>query len=91
MTQGVNATSSAATPDGMRCTASATEPLPAVSSVPTTAWPFHGIARGSGTDRHAAMAKSRMPEKRYRTPATATGGMVSTAKRMNRYVDPQIR
>ena len=81
---------SAAAPDGTACSAHVTPPLPSTKRgiEPTTAF-RHCRRVGRGAPARAARAYRMAPAARNRHPAMRNGGMVSTARRMVRYVEPQ--
>jgi len=56
-----------------------------------TAAARHWIGVGGVTPRRSAQAYRMAPAIRKRVPAIRKGGIVSMAKRIARYVDPQIR
>ena len=90
---GSMATSRAATPDAIRCSAQTTPPLPPTSrAAPTIAAARH-CAGPSGSSarppRHVETAKSTAPATRKRVAAMRNGGNVSMAMRIARYVEPQ--
>jgi hypothetical protein len=86
------ATISAVIPDGTVCSAQTTAPFPPTSRRPPTIvalfqWDIVGLT----APRARPKAYRIKPERRKRTAAMRNGGVVSTANRIARYVDPQIR
>src|SRR5687768_7989647 len=80
----------AAMPDGTVCSAQATSPLPpSKRAVPTIAVDFQFPGVGAGSPAMRRQAYRIAPEIRNRSEACMNGGIVSTAKRIARYVDPQ--
>ena len=59
------------------------------SSVPMIAVSFHSARVGRSAPRQRAQAMRSAPAMRKRTPIITNGGMVSMAKRIARYVEPQ--
>ena len=89
---GTDATMSAAILDGTHCSAQTTPPLPPINSrAPTIAATRHSARVGHGTPRACDQSASTTPATRKRMPAMRNGGIVSIAKRMARYVEPQMR
>jgi hypothetical protein len=89
--RGTAATSKATRPDGTHCSATTTAPFPPTNrSPPTTAAARHWEDVGLGAPLPRAHAYSSVPARRNRTEAMSSGGSVSMAKRMARYVEPQI-
>jgi hypothetical protein len=90
---GIIAISSAAIPEGTVCSPHATRPIPP----PRRRAPTTNMSRHSRPDGHAKprpsrridQAKRARPAVRNRVAAMVNGGIVSTAIRMPRYVDPQ--
>ena len=85
---GTSATSRAARPEGTVCSATATPPLPQVSSsTPTTPADSNrrgGTRRTPGPWRTARNAASRIPAHRNRTPIASNGGTNPTRTRIPR-------
>ena len=82
---GVAPTSRAAMPEGMRCSAHTTPPLPPSSRKrPITAADFQFARVGAGSPLHRRQAYRTTPEIRKRAEAIRKGGMLSIAKRMPR-------
>ena len=92
MNTGTTATRSAAIPDGTRCSAQLTAPLPPSSNRA----PLINPTRHSTRFGHAAPSRKRAhnstisPARTNRALAISSGGSVCTAKRMARYVEPQM-
>ena len=90
---GTHAISSAARPESTRCSATLTRPLPPTSSsTPDTeaVTSCARVARSADQPRSATTAPSRIrPAAVNRSPAESSGGTVSTAYRIARYVEPQ--
>src|SRR5688572_6733171 len=80
----------AAMPEGTLFSAQATSPLPpSNSAVPTIAVDFQFPRVGAGSPAMRLQAYRIAPEIKNLSPACINGGMVSTANRIARYVDPQ--
>ena len=78
-------TSSAPTPDGTRCSAQLTPPLPpAAISRPMSAVVSQSRAVGRAAPRCAAQATKTVPAPRKRPPAIRNGGISATPQRMAR-------
>ena len=89
---GTSPTSSAPIPDGRRCSAQLTRPLPpAAINRPMSAVAAQSRAVGRAAPRCAAHATKTSPPARNRTPAMTNGGISATPRSIARYVDPQIR
>jgi hypothetical protein len=89
---GTQATRRAAIPEATNCSAHTTPPFPPRSRrAPMTAASRHMRPVGRGAPRASAHAAIPAPERRKRVLAIRKGGIVSTAKRMARYVEPQMR
>src|SRR5204862_1156887 len=89
---GTIATSRAVSPDGTRVSAQTTAPLPpSRRSPPTTVAAPQLRFVGRGAPRQRDQAYRIAPATRKRAAAIRCGGMVSIAKRIPRYVEPQIR
>jgi hypothetical protein len=91
MNTGVMATSSAAIPEGMRFSATPTSEFASISNDPTIA-----AVRNSGSVTPlapVAFATPSMinPASPNRAAERVNGGIVSIAKRIPRYVEPQMR
>jgi len=90
---GTDATTSAVTPEGTVRSARTTSPFPPRSRKrPTVADPAisRNVAR-SGSPRSTNHRQIRIPAVRKRIPALRSGGKLSTANAIARYVDPQTR
>src|SRR3954451_17828471 len=89
---GMDAMSSAASPDATCCSATTTSPLPhAASSTPTSAAVpncGHVIRNPPGPEKISTATHNRNPDGTNRAPADRNGAIVSTLNRMARYVDP---
>ena len=85
------ATNSAATPDASRVSAHASAPYaqPNISAPATIA--CRHARQPVRSPRAAAHASSSAPAATHRTPIIRSGGMESTASRMARNVEPQMR
>ena len=84
------ATTSAATPDGIECSAQTSPPEPQTKSrKPVTAAPPHSRRDGRGVPEASAQTYITTPARKKRTPCVKNGGSVSIEKRMPRYVEPQ--
>ena len=88
---GFFATSSAAMPDGIRFSATPTSEFASISRQPTIAALRNCAPVTSVSPRNAAMPSMINPARPNRVAESVNGGMVSMAKRMPRYVEPQIR
>jgi hypothetical protein len=83
-------TRSAVMLDETCCSAHVTPPFPTKSNnVPMIAADRHSILVGGFAPRKRAQPYKRRPAIMNRVPAIMNGGMVSTPKRIARYVDPQ--
>ena len=82
--QGVIATSSAATPDGIRRTAHETSPFDEISAAPTIAAASHCSFVSSRDPSRSPIPSRIAPARRYRAPAIGNGGSDATANFMNR-------
>src|SRR5215212_8388709 len=81
---------SAAMPEGIVCSAQATNPFPPSSNAaPTIAADFQLLRVGAGSPAIRRQMKRIAPERRNRNAACRKGGIVSTEKRIARYVEPQ--
>src|SRR5215211_97843 len=80
----------AAIPEGTVCSAQATSPFPpSRSAVPTIAVDLQWPAVGAGSPAARRHTYKIAPEIKKRKEACRNGGMVSTEKRIARYVEPQ--
>ncbi len=87
---GMEPMTSAATPDGMVCSAHATNPLPpSRSRLPMMNSEIHCLRVGMDCPAPRCQMNRITPEIKKRIPAERNGGMLSTAKRIARYVEPQ--
>ena len=90
--KGDAATSTAVNPLGTVCSAQTTAPLPTPTRrVPTIASVGHDDTAGSRSPRAVRIASSSEPAAIQRQAGMSSGGMVSRAIRMARYVVPQTR
>src|SRR5512143_872040 len=84
------AITNAAIPEGTLRSAQATRPLPPNNkAVPTMAVDFQWLRVGAGSPAARRQIYKIAPEIKKRREAWRKGGMVSTEKRIARYVEPQ--
>jgi hypothetical protein len=90
---GADATATAASPDDTHCCAMVTRPLPSPSSnAPITAALRHCARVGAVSPRRRSTMNISPPAMTKREPAISSGGNPpSSAKRIARYVEPQMR
>jgi hypothetical protein len=88
---GTIAMMSAARAEGTHCSAQLTSPLPPrMRATPTMLAESHWRPVGIGSPAARRQARRRPPAMSQRALAMRNGGISSTAKRIARYVDPQM-
>ena len=89
---GTVATRRAVSPEGTYCAAQHTSPLPPTTmNTPEMVAALHSDGFGTGAPRRRDTTARITPAARKRVPPRRKGGIVSTPKRIARYVDPHTR